>query len=417
MIPKHIADLDEAVSHCMKCGFCKASCPVFIGEETTSPRAKVRLARAVAAGELDVTAGFKEQMERCLNCGACAEECPSGVEPNRIALAARCSISELDGLPLTKRLIFSFALKHPRLMALGSRAAGIAQQVSAIDLQNNPLRRLLPIVGMRRDKDLPAMGRRSLFASLPEINEPFGDHKITVAYFPGCAANLIYPEVGLATVSILQKLGARVILPHDLGCCSTPVWNSGDLSDARELAERNIRILSQIDDAQYLVTSCGSCGMTISQEWSELLGFSETEPIGRKVIDIADFVTKYADDDNIQAVDSGQIITYHDPCHLRRGMGVYETPRQLLTSIYGDNFVEMEQADRCCGGGGTFCVYHPQLSQTVAQTKMECLSQSGAGLVATGCSACVIQLRDSIVHRKMQQKATHTVTLIDQGLK
>lgn len=417
MVPKHIAELDEAVSHCMKCGFCKSACPVFIGEETTSPRAKVRLARAVVSGEMDVTPGFKEQMDRCLNCGACAEECPSGVEPNRIALAARSSAAEQGELPVSKKLIFSYVLKKPTLMALGSRAAGLAQQISAIDLQNNPLRRLLPLIGMRRDKDLPVLGRKSLLASLPEINEPFGEHKITVAYFPGCAANLIYPEVGLATVNILRKLGARVLLPHDLGCCGTPVWNSGDLANAKILAERDIRILSQLNDAEYIVTSCGSCGMTISQEWSGLLGFSEAEPIGRKILDIADFVTKYADDTNIRSIQDDQIITYHDPCHLRRGMGVYEMPRQLLQSIYGYNFVEMDQADWCCGGGGTFCVYQPELSQTVAETKMQSLAQSGAGLVATGCSACVIQLRDSILHRKMQQKAAHTVLLIDQGLK
>lgn len=416
MIPKRIAELDEALTHCMKCGFCKASCPVFIGEETTSPRAKVRLARAVVGGELELTSNVKDQMDRCLNCGACAEECPSGVEPNRIALAARCAMAEMGDLPLTKKLIFNYGLKSPRLMALGSRVAGLAQYLSAIDLQNNPLRYLLPLVGMRRDKDLPVMGRRSLLASLPEINEPLGKHKITVAYFPGCAANLIYPEVGLATVSILQKLGARVILPHDLGCCSTPVWNSGDIATSKVLAERNIRILSEID-AEYVVTSCGSCGMTISQDWTGLLGFAEAEPIGRKIIDIADFVTKYATDANIQPIESNQILTYHDPCHLRRGMGVYETPRQLLKSIAGNRFVEMEQADRCCGGGGTFCVYHPELSQTVAQTKMDCITNASADVVATGCSACVIQLRDSIVHRQTPQKSVHTVMLIDEALR
>ena len=95
MIPKRNAELDEALTHCMNCGFSKASCPVFIGEEPTSPRAKVRLARAVVGGELELTSNVKDQMDRCLNCGACAEECPSGVEPNRIALAARCAMAEM----------------------------------------------------------------------------------------------------------------------------------------------------------------------------------------------------------------------------------------------------------------------------------------------------------------------------------
>jgi glycolate oxidase iron-sulfur subunit len=416
MIPKRIADLDEALANCMKCGFCKAACPVFIGEETTSPRAKVRLARAVARGELEVTPGFKTQMERCLNCRACADECPSGVEPNKIALAARCAMVEQNGLPLAKRLIFSGGLKRPRLMALGARALGIAQHVSAIDLQNNPLRSLLPLAGMRRDKDFPVLGRRSLFATLPESLDPVGEHKITVAYFPGCAANLIYPEIGIATVSVLRKLGARVIVPHDLVCCSTPVWNSGDIADARELAARNIEILSSVD-AEYVITSCGSCGLTISQEWTQLLGLSEAEPIARKIMDISDFVAKYAPDGALGALDEQEIVTYHDPCHLRRGMGVYKTPRQLLKSILGNRFVEMELADRCCGGGGAFSIAHPELSQTVAGTKMECVAKSGAGLIVTGCPSCVMQLRDSVVHRGMDQKAIHTIEIIDRALR
>lgn len=416
MIPKSISDLDEALAKCMKCGFCKAACPVFIGEETTSPRAKVRLARAVVRGELEMSRGFKTQMERCLNCRACADECPSGVEPNKIALAARCGLVERDGLPLGKRIIFSRGLKRPRLMALGARALGIAQHVSAIDLQNNPLRGLLGLVGMRRDKDFPVLGRRSLFATLPESLDPLGERKITVAYFPGCAANLIYPEIGIATVSVLRKLGARVIMPHDLVCCSTPVFNSGDIADARVLAARNIEILSSVD-ADLIITSCGSCGLTISKEWTELLGMSGAEAISRKVLDISEFVGRYAADGALETLDEEEIVTYHDPCHLRRGMGVYETPRQLLKSILGNRFVEMELADRCCGGGGAFSIYHPELSQTVAETKMECVAKSGAGLVATGCPSCVMQLRDSIVHRKMGQRAIHTIEIIDRALR
>lgn len=416
MIPKQIADLDEALTNCMKCGFCKAACPVFVGEETTSPRAKVRLARAVVRGELEISPAFKSQMERCLNCRACADECPSGVEPNRIALAARCGLVDKDGLPLVKRAIFSGGLKHPRAMALGMRLVGGAQHVSAIDLQNNPLRYLLPLIGMRKDKDFPTLGRKSLFARLPEVIEPNVEAKTTVAYFPGCAANLIYPEIGLATVSVLGKLGARVILPHDLVCCSTPVFNSGDIADARELAARNIEILSQVD-AEFVVTSCGSCGLTISKEWTELLGLAEAEPIARKVIDISEFVAKYAPDGALGALDEEKIVTYHDSCHLRRGMGVYETPRQLLKSVLGDRFVEMELADRCCGGGGTFSVTHPELSQKVADTKMKCVGESGAEIVATGCPACVMQLRDSIVHRKMTQRAIHTIEVIDRALR
>jgi glycolate oxidase iron-sulfur subunit len=216
-----------------------------------------------------------------------------------------------------------------------------------------------------------------------------------------------------------------VILPHHLVCCSTPVFNSGDIADGRELAQRNIETLSQVD-AEFIVTSCGSCGLTISKEWTELLGLAEAEPIARKVIDISEFVSRYVPDGAFaepeppllgERVGVRALVTYHDSCHLRRGMGVYEVPRQLVKSVLGDRFVEIELADRCCGGGGTFSVTHPELSQTVAEKKMECIAASGAEIVATGCPACVMQLRDSIVHRKMTQRAVHTVEIIDRALR
>lgn len=408
---QHIED-----AACMKCGFCKAVCPVFTDTETTSPRAKVRLAKAVATGEMALTAGIKTQVARCVNCRACAAECPSGVEPNRIVLAMREALVERHGLPLVKRLIFRGGLRRPRLMALGSRALGLGQKVSLIHSQRNPLRRLLPAVGMRRDKDLPLLGKRSLFSLVPEINEPVGQAKATVVYFPGCAINLLYPEMGLAAVSVLRKLGARVLLPRGLVCCSTPVFNAGDVAGAVELARRNIDILSAAG-TDFVVTSCGSCGLTISNEWAEILKIREAEAFRNKVLDVCEFVARCAPDRAISQVDLEETVTYHDSCHLRRGMGVHEEPRQLLSASLGQALVEMELADRCCGGGGAFCLYQPQLSQTIAEIKMQCVADSGAGTVATGCPACVMQIRDSALHRKMDVRSLHTIEIIDRALR
>jgi glycolate oxidase iron-sulfur subunit len=415
MISEHIRNIDADLASCMKCGFCKAVCPVFLEEETTSPRAKVQLARAVARGAIELGPGIKRQMGRCLNCRACAEECPSGVEPNKIALAMRCAVVERDGLPLVKKLVFRDCLPSPRMMALGSCLIGLAQRVSGIESQNNPLRNLLPLIGMRKDKEIPTLGKRSLFSILPEVLEPFGERKTTVVYFPGCATNLIFPEVGLAAVDVLRKLGARVVIPHDLVCCSTPALNSGDMDGARALARRNIEIISRID-ADMVITACGSCGLTIKREWLEVLGLSEAESIASKVRDIHQFVADYTQG-GFDKIDDMGIVTYHDSCHLRRGLGVYREPRQLLKAILGDRFVEMEQADRCCGGGGTFSLDHPDLSQVVAETKMKSVAKSGAETVVAGCPGCVMQLRDSIKHRQMSVRALHSIEIINSALR
>ncbi|MDH7600800.1 MAG: (Fe-S)-binding protein, partial [Armatimonadota bacterium] len=383
--------------------------------ETTSPRAKVRLAKAVMAGELQASSGVRYQMERCLNCRACAYECPSGVEPNMIALAMRAVYARRYGIHPIKRLVFRVGLSRPRLMAWVLKGFGIVQQVSAIELQNNPLRHLLPLVGLRRDKDLPILGRRTLMSRLRERILPLGETKIKVLYFPGCAINFLYPEMGLAVVSILRKLGAEVLIPHNLVCCSTPVFNSGDLEMARVLASRNVRIMLEAD-VEAVVTSCGSCGLTIKHEWANTLGVEDADKIASKVMDITELVARYVNERMIVRLETPEAVTYHDSCHLRRGMSVYTEPRHLLAAALGDRFVEMKQADRCCGGGGTFSLFHPDLSQEVAAVKLQCISESGAQIAAAGCPACIMQLRDSFVHRGMSQKAVHTAEIIDQAL-
>jgi len=109
-------------------------------------------------------------------------------------------------------------------------------------------------------------------------------------------------------------------------------------------------------------------------------------------------------------------VTYHDSCHLNRGMGVSAQPRKLLSEVPGVEFVEMPNASRCCGGGGAFCVYHPEDSQRVAEVKMAAVAESGAQAVVTGCPACLMQLEDSLFRRKMPQYALHIAQVIDASL-
>lgn len=416
MTSEHISQLDKAVASCMKCGFCLPACPLFLGEETTSPRAKVRLARAVLSGDVELTSGVKRQAARCLNCRACALECPSGIEPNKIALQLRAAYAERDGLSFAKRAIFNSLLPHPRLAALGSRLVGAARHVLALDLTNNPLRLALPALGIRADKDIPPFGRASLMSRLPEEIGPYGDEKTRVLYFPGCAVNLLYPEIGMATVSVLRKLGARVILPRELVCCSTPVFTSGDIDGARGLAQRNLDIFGQVKP-DLIITSCGSCGLTIRSEWAEVLHLEGAEEFSSRVLDVSQFVARYAPDGAMHELDEPGPATYHDSCHLRRGMGVWKEPRQLLQAVLGSRYVEMQDADRCCGGGGTFSLEQPELSQTVAEAKMARISESGAQIVLTGCPGCAMQLRDSAVHRRMILRVEHTIQVIDRALR
>jgi len=195
----------------------------------------------------------------------------------------------------------------------------------------------------------------------------------SVAYFVGCAGNLIYPESASAAVEALSRAGVEVVIPKSQGCCGTPVFNAGDFVTAREMASRNIETL-QSCGADAVVTACASCGLTLKREYEELLGFDGG--VGLPVFDLTEFlvlrganVTPLAQSAGLDAAPgtagSGARkvrVTYHDPCHLSRGQGISEDPREVLRSIPWVEFVEMRDADRCCGAGGSFSLSHYELS-------------------------------------------------------
>lgn len=405
-------DLDRAALNCMKCGFCKAVCPVFTTRETETPRARVRLIRAAARGEIGLDA-VREQVGRCINCKACEVECPSGVRPGRLVLQARNYFADNEGLPAAKRVIFRNLLPSRRLMSVVSRAMGVAQRLSLLSRPQNPLRYLLPMLNLRRDRYLPTFSARPFLSTVPDRLEPKQHRKARVAYFVGCSANLIYPEIARATVSVLRKLGCEVLLPKEQVCCGTPVFNSGDFEGGLRLANKNLDIFSGLY-VDAIITACGSCGTTLTKEWRELLGLDVPEEFSAKVRDISAFATEVGLPG--LAVTEDISVTYHDSCHLKRGQEVFTEPREIISAIEGVSFADMADSDRCCGGGGAFSLYHPLLSQEIAEPKMESIAATGAKNVVTGCPACVMQLRDALLHRQMTQKVMHTSELLDAAL-
>ncbi len=108
-------------------------------------------------------------------------------------------------------------------------------------------------------------------------------------------------------------------------------------------------------------------------------------------------------------------VTYHDPCHLK-SQGITEEPRQLLRSLPNVDFIEMENASACCGLGGTFSVYHYDVSKAIGARKIPGLKESGATLLASGCPGCIIQLQDSINHAAMDVRAVHILELLVAAL-
>jgi glycolate oxidase iron-sulfur subunit len=408
----------EIAEQCRSCGTCRSVCPVFaeLGRESAVARGKVALIRSVLAGDLDLSDIFDERIQLCLNCKACVAECPNSVRVDDLILAARGDLVEAGRLPLVKRLIFRQLLRRGRLLPPVGRCASLVQRVVLRGLPaNSPLRSLLPVVGFDRDRVFPEFAPRSFMESVsipdgsprsdrgparevPAPDDVEGRRAMArearrVAFFVGCATNLIYPEAGKAAIDALSASGVEVVMPRGQGCCGTPVANSGDFETARALARKNVEAF-RAAGADAIVTICASCGLMLSREYEETLQIEGG--IGLPVYDLTEFLTyRGLRPEQTQARETIRV-TYHDPCHLARGRGVRDEPRALLRSMPWVEFVEMEDADRCCGGGGMFSIAYYDLSKAIGRRKVEAIRDADVDVVATECPSCVMQLRDML---------------------
>ncbi|MFH1311886.1 MAG: (Fe-S)-binding protein [Candidatus Eisenbacteria bacterium] len=401
------------IERCLKCGLCRSVCPVFaeVVDESGCARGKIALVEALVAGDLQLSRTFSDRLSKCLNCKSCMEACPSGIKVDELILAARAEIFNRGRFPLLKKLVFRHLLKRGKLLPPVSKAlAFVERKILRCLPQSSPYRILLPMVKVDRNRVLPIFAERTLMDEYGEIVSPKGKPRMRVGFFVGCATNLIYTNVGKAVLRILGGEGIEVVLPKNQGCCGVPVYTAGDRHTARELALNNIKAFEPYT-LDGIVIACASGGVALKSDYEKILGFKKN-PFGVRIYDICEFlaehVTTRCDNERHSTVN----VTYHDPCHLSRGQEITDAPRKLLQMIPYVNLIEMEEADRCCGGSGMFSFTHPDISKEIGRRKASYVAATAADIVATSCPSCIMQLEDVLTRSGLPQKVMHVVELL-----
>jgi len=421
-----IVEIREELKKCMKCGNCQAVCPLYKEtiHEVTVARGKISLVEAVVDGLIPITEGFKERMDLCLMCKACVANCPNGVKVDEIMLAARAAAVRAKGLPFPKKVAFS-ALKKPFLFNLGIKTGRHFQGMVMKKYPDKNGAYMRFPVGINMRRIVPSLASKSLREELPEINSVTRP-KMRVAFFTGCTINYCYTSIGKAVVNVLNKNGIEVIIPAKQHCCGTPIYTSGDINTARKIAKYNIDILYNILyglKVNAIITSCATCGVALKNDYVKLLiddkqGYEgKAHEISEKVYDIAQFLVDVINFKEVEMSPVNSRVTYHDPCHLNRGMGVNKQPREILKSIPGVEFVEMKDAGCCCGGAGSFSLMHYDLSMAVHRNKIENIRATHTDTVVTGCPSCRMQLEEGINRFILPNEVLHTVEILNMAYK
>ncbi|QTA91606.1 (Fe-S)-binding protein [Desulfonema magnum] len=234
-----------------------------------------------------------------------------------------------------------------------------------------------------------------------------------ITLFIQCIIDGMYPEVGEAMVQIFQKLGVSMTCPTDQTCCGQPAFNSGYRKEAREAAKRFIRIF---ENAELIVCPSGSCVNMVRHHYPELFHddpkwLRRSEQISSTTYEFTEYLVDVLGVEDVGASYRGKI-TYHDSCHLLRGIGVREQPRKLIRNVRGTEFTEMKDSDRCCGFGGAFSVKYPEISTAMAEDKVKNITDSGADVVV-GCDmGCLMNIQGMLSRKESSVRVMHIAQLL-----
>jgi len=289
--------------------------------------------------------------------------------------------------------------------------------------KSNGTTRHLPLFlsALGKGRNIPRVASKFLRQQVPVVNKPPEGVKtiMRVGYFTGCMSDFVFPETGKRVIDFLTRHGVEVVVPREQGCCGAPVYmGAGDFDTGRKIADANAGAFADFD---YVITDCGSCGSAIKDYATFLADTPERTKVyaefGRKIKDISEFLVDVlklpASAYKVAPEFKGKKVTYHDSCHLNRHMGVKNQPRQILRSLKDIEYVEMPNADRCCGMAGAFSIHYYELSQKIAAKKVNGIISTGANIVATGCPGCQIQLIDSTIRNKASVRVKHIMDLIE----
>lgn len=231
-----------------------------------------------------------------------------------------------------------------------------------------------------------------------------------VDLFIPCFIDQLYPQTAANTKLLLEKLGCMVHYNPEQTCCGQPMFNSGDWDSSRELASK---FLNDFSGDRPIVSPSGSCTGFIKNYYKKLFPEDQTSVsiVSNQVFEISDFLLNHL---NVEKLDSvfPHKVTFHDSCHALREYKIKDEPRQLLRMVEGLEIIEMEDSEACCGFGGTFASKFKDISQAMAEQKVQDALSTGVEYIVATESSCLMNIHGYISKNKLPIKTLHLVDVL-----
>jgi glycolate oxidase iron-sulfur subunit len=421
-----IFNFSETADACVKCGKCIPVCTIhqINADEVTSPRGFIELLGQYQAGNLELDRNAKDIFESCFLCTACTDVCPNDLPTDMVIEEVRADIADKFGIAWFKKAFFTL-LRHRKLMDIMMKL-GYTFRTCGFkdDTKRGGMIPRFPIPIIKSGRLLPSLGKISFINKYPEEITHGGKRR--VAIFIGCLANYNYTDIGDSLIAILEKLGIDAFIPKEQSCCSAPAYFTGDFYTVETLSKKNIEYFETfIDDVEAIIIPEATCSAMIKHDWEVFFnnhGMEEwaerAKKLNRKIFMATEWLEKHTDLKQRLKAKGKKIedtITYHDACHAKKVQGIHKEPRALLSQNY--EIKEMSQSDRCCGFGGvTMQTEKYHLAELAGKPKASMIEQSGAKIVSAECSACRMQISNSLHQADVDVVFKNPVELIAEAL-
>ncbi|MHC1590904.1 MAG: (Fe-S)-binding protein [Candidatus Helarchaeales archaeon] len=352
---------------CVKCSTCKwldakgghlRSCPAGskFRFESYYSSGKVWIARALLENQIEFTDSVIQKIYACPTCGNCQEICGMHVAEHLVEIfeTLREAAVEAGKGPLPSQKAFK----------------------ESVDVNRNPY------------GELHEQRMNWIDGFQPES-------KADLFYFVGCTASYRRNEIARSTTKLFDTLGLKIALNPEEWCCGSPLIRTGQTQNIKELIEHNLNVFRDAG-AREVITACAGCYKTLNKDYPKILG----KELDVKITHITDFLGNKVQEGNLKfEKETTETVTYHDPCHIGRHSGIYESPRKLIESIPGVKLIEMERNRErawCCGAGGGVKSAFKDWAVEIAMERIEEAEKTGATKLITSCPFCKTNLLDAV---------------------
>lgn len=405
---------------CIRCGSCANICPAYemVGGHVYGDRYIGSIGLILTALYQGDEAA-KDILKMCIGCRACSFNCPSGIDLQSLISDLKLVVGKKYGInPIKKKVFKSVVAKPKKMKSLLSLGANFQFPLTGTHkLNQEKIIKTVPMLPKEMDfRKFPALASKTFSKRFFKDGYDKFSSKRKVFFYPGCAIEYFYPEMGLAMVKLLNKSGIQVDIPKTAACCGIPAIASGDPENAKTMIFNTLDSLSETGEYEALLVLCPTCGGAIKHEF---LDFTKDDPDRyKKASQLGEMVTpvgKFLEDNDIKFKVLGQKnVTYHTPCHDSRSLGY--SAESFLSSVLGKQFIPLTDSNVCCGFGGTYSLDFSSISNGILNKKIENIDATKAEILVTDCPGCVMQINGGLMHQKKAVKVMHLTEFIENHL-